>query len=98
MLTGLATLTVQQAAMIAVSCLCSTSPWRAASLSRVYRQSDSRSRSFGIGATHPYDIFLVGDLNPYTYQELILADGGKGTVQPHLGGHRLPGRRVRAHW
>ncbi|MGH7417468.1 MAG: RHS repeat domain-containing protein, partial [Candidatus Rokuibacteriota bacterium] len=46
-------------------------------LSRTYRQNDTRSRAFGIGATHPYDVFLVGDISPYTYQELILADGGR---------------------
>jgi len=52
-------------------------------LSRTYRQNDSRSRAFGIGSTHPYDVFLVGDGSPnpnptpYTYQELILADGGR---------------------
>ena len=42
---------------------------------RSYRQNDSRSRAFGIGASHPYDIFLVGNTFPYTYQDLILADG-----------------------
>ena len=24
-----------------------------------------------------YDIFLVGDVSPYTYQDLILPDGGR---------------------
>ena len=46
-------------------------------LTRTYRQNDTRSRSFGIGAMHPYDIFIVGDTFPYTFQELILADGGR---------------------
>lgn len=50
-------------------------------LTRTYRQSDSVSRAFGIGASHPYDMFLVGDnvTSPegYTYQDLILADGGR---------------------
>src|SRR5881397_2469184 len=40
-------------------------------LTRTYRQNDSRSRPFGIGATHPYEIFLVGDMNPYTFIDLI---------------------------
>lgn len=30
-------------------------------LTRTYRQADSRSRAFGIGASHPYDMFLGGD-------------------------------------
>jgi RHS repeat-associated protein len=44
-------------------------------LTRTYRPADSRSRAFGIGTTHLYDMFLVGDTNPYTFQELILPDG-----------------------
>ena len=44
-------------------------------LTRTYRQNDTRSRAFGIGASHPYDIFLVGDAFPYTFQDLVLADG-----------------------
>lgn len=47
------------------------------SLTRTYRQSDSTSRAFGNGTSHNYDIFLVGSTVPYTYQELILADGGR---------------------
>lgn len=46
-------------------------------LTRTYRQADTRSRAFGIGATHPYDIFLVGDTFPYTYLELVLEDGAR---------------------
>ena len=46
-------------------------------LTRVYRQGDSTSRAFGIGTTDRYDIFTVGDINPYTYQDLILPDGGR---------------------
>jgi len=44
---------------------------------RTYRQGDSLSRPFGIGATHPYEEFIVGDRNPYTYIDLILPDGGR---------------------
>jgi RHS repeat-associated protein len=44
-------------------------------LTRTYLSGDSRSRAFGRGSTHPYDIFLVGDVNPYTYVDLYLADG-----------------------
>ncbi len=45
---------------------------------RTYIANDSLSRAFGIGATDSYDIFMVGDRVPaYTYQELILPDGGR---------------------
>ena len=47
------------------------------SLTRTYRQSDTVSRPFGIGMTHPYEIFMIGDTRPYTYQELILPDGAR---------------------
>lgn len=54
-------------------------------LTRVYRQNDFVTRSFGIGTSMPYDMFLVGDSNGnyyefpegYTYVDLILADGGR---------------------
>src|SRR5262249_44180827 len=44
---------------------------------RTYITNDSRSRSFGVGATDSYDYFMVGDIFPYTYQELIQPDGGR---------------------
>ncbi|HSE15991.1 MAG TPA: RHS repeat-associated core domain-containing protein [Pyrinomonadaceae bacterium] len=47
------------------------------SLTRTYRQSDTVSRPFGIGMTHPYEIFMIGDTRPYTFQELILPDGAR---------------------
>ncbi|MGA8740146.1 MAG: RHS repeat-associated core domain-containing protein [Terracidiphilus sp.] len=50
-------------------------------LTRTYRQADYELRAFGIGMTMDYDIFLVGDAQDtpqgYTYQDLILADGGR---------------------
>ncbi|WP_427308981.1 RHS repeat-associated core domain-containing protein [Cupriavidus sp. H39] len=46
-------------------------------ITRTYRQQDNVSRAFGIGTSHPYDIFTIGDMNPYTYQDLILPDGGR---------------------
>jgi hypothetical protein len=42
---------------------------------RVYRPLDAASRAFGIGASHVYDTFLVGDTGPYTYIDLVLASG-----------------------
>jgi RHS repeat-associated protein len=47
---------------------------------RTYMSNDNQSRAFGIGATHSYNIFLVGDgsdSDPYTYQELILPNGAR---------------------
>jgi RHS repeat-associated protein len=47
------------------------------SLQRTYRPNDTVSRSFGIGASHVFDMFLVGTTFPYTWQELILPDGAR---------------------
>ena len=46
-------------------------------LTRTYRPDDSVSRAFGIGMTHPYDIFLIGDTLPWTFADLVLPDGGR---------------------
>ncbi|HKY23088.1 MAG TPA: kelch repeat-containing protein [Vicinamibacterales bacterium] len=46
-------------------------------LKRTYRQNDSRSRAFGVGTSHDYEMFLVGNTWPYTYVEVILPDGGR---------------------
>lgn len=46
-------------------------------LTRTYIANDSLSRAFGIGFTQSYDIFLVGDTFPYTYQEMILPSGSR---------------------
>ncbi|MDR3412318.1 MAG: kelch repeat-containing protein [Formivibrio sp.] len=61
-------------------------------LQRTYRQGDTVSRSFGIGTNMDYDMFMVGDdiYTPqgYTYQDLILADGGRvhfTRISPCLG-------------
>jgi YD repeat-containing protein len=44
-------------------------------LTRSHRNWDRISRAFGIGGNHPYDILPVGTRRPYTYLDLILADG-----------------------
>src|SRR5581483_4402668 len=44
---------------------------------RTYRPRDTRVRTFGIGASHSYEWFLVGTTFPYTYIDLILPDGAK---------------------
>jgi RHS repeat-associated protein len=49
-------------------------------LVRTYRPNDSWSRPFGIGATHPYEMFLGGDGNDYggtQYIDLILPNGSR---------------------
>jgi YD repeat-containing protein len=46
------------------------------SLTRTYRQNDTVSRSFGIGATHQYDMYLYST-NDYVELDLILPDGGR---------------------
>jgi YD repeat-containing protein len=44
-------------------------------LTRGYTPWDDKSRAFGIGGNHVYDIFPYGDRFPYTYMELLLGDG-----------------------
>ena len=44
-------------------------------LSRTYRPGDTRSRAFGIGTSHMYEMFLSGDTAPYTYIDLVFGDG-----------------------
>jgi len=46
------------------------------SLIRIYRPGDSTSRAFGIGTSHPYDMFLWSN-NNYHDADLILPDGGR---------------------
>ncbi len=46
-------------------------------LTRTYRQGDTISRPFGIGATHPYEIYLVREGTQYQDADLILPDGGR---------------------
>jgi YD repeat-containing protein len=45
--------------------------------SRVLRTQDSRPRAFGIGGTHNLNIFPVGNTWPFTWMDLIMADGGR---------------------
>ena len=49
-------------------------------LTRTYRPNDSWSRPFGIGTTHPYEMFLGGDGIEYgetQYIDLILPNGSR---------------------
>lgn len=45
-------------------------------LMRTYRQGDAASRPFGVGMTHPYEMFLWS-ANQYQQVDLILPDGGR---------------------
>jgi YD repeat-containing protein len=44
-------------------------------LTRTYRPADGISRGFGKGASHPYDILLLGDTVNYAWFNVQLADG-----------------------
>jgi RHS repeat-associated protein len=44
---------------------------------RVYRSHDYASRAFGTGSNLSYDIFLVGQISPWSSVDLILPNGGK---------------------
>src|SRR5882724_3935555 len=46
-------------------------------LTRCYRLWDDRSRAFGIGGNHAFDLMPVGSRQPYTYIDLIFADGNR---------------------
>ena len=59
-------------------------------LTRTYIANDSRSRSFGIGATNSYDILMVGNINPWTYQELVLPDGARLRFDRITSGTQYP--------
>lgn len=45
-------------------------------LTRTYRPGDGASRPFGIGSSHPYELFLWSN-NNYQEVDLILPDGGR---------------------
>jgi Domain of unknown function (DUF6531) len=44
---------------------------------RTQRNQDTRSRSFGIGASTSYDMFIIGDTDKFSWVALVLADGGQ---------------------
>jgi RHS repeat-associated protein len=46
-------------------------------ITRTYRPQDTESRAFGVGSTLDYNMFMAGDIFPYTYQILVLPDGGQ---------------------
>jgi YD repeat-containing protein len=46
-------------------------------LTRTYRTRDDVMRPFGIGASHSYNLYLIGDGQAFQWAELIMADGGR---------------------
>jgi hypothetical protein len=44
---------------------------------RTQRNLDLRSRSFGVGGCTPYDMFIIGDVEKFSWVALALADGGQ---------------------
>jgi YD repeat-containing protein len=44
---------------------------------RTQRNQDTRSRSFGIGASTSYDMFIIGDTDKFSWVALVMADGGQ---------------------
>jgi YD repeat-containing protein len=49
----------------------------AVTLTRTYRTRDEVKRPFGIGASHSYNLYLIGDGQTFQWAELILADGAR---------------------
>ena len=46
-------------------------------LTRCYRLWDYHVRAFGIGGNHSFDLMPVGSRQPYTYIDLVFADGNR---------------------
>jgi YD repeat-containing protein len=44
---------------------------------RTQRNQDTRSRSFGIGGSTSYDLFIIGDVSKFSWVALVLAEGGQ---------------------
>ena len=60
-------------------------------LTRSYRNRDPASRAFGIGTSHSYDLYLVGDAVAFD-QVLLVGEGASVKV----GAPLLPGGKVEA--
>lgn len=54
-------------------------------LERTYRNQDNLSRSFGIGASHSFAEFLVGDAGHFGWIDVVLADGERISYQRSPG-------------
>jgi YD repeat-containing protein len=54
---------------------------------RTQRNMDPRSRSFGIGGSTSYDMFIVGDVVNFSWVALVLADGSQTRYARVSPGH-----------
>jgi YD repeat-containing protein len=55
---------------------------------RTQRNMDPRSRSFGVGGSTSYDMFIIGDVKKFSWVALVMADGGQvkySRVSPGTG-------------
>ena len=64
--------------------------------SRVYRNADDRSRAFGIGGSHAFDIFLGGQMGVAV--DLINEEGSRVHYVHETDNHGQPGDRYRETW
>jgi YD repeat-containing protein len=44
---------------------------------RTQRNMDSRVRSFGVGSSTSYDMFIIGDVQKFSWVALVMADGAR---------------------
>lgn len=44
---------------------------------RTQRNMDSRVRSFGVGSSTSYDMFIIGDVKKFSWVALVMADGSR---------------------
>src|SRR5215216_5144507 len=58
-------------------------------LTRTYRTRDDRQRPFGIGVSHSYNLYLVGDGQTFQWADLVLEDGGRIHFRRTAPGHTL---------
>lgn len=58
-------------------------------LTRTYRTQDPGRRPFGIGASHSFNLYLVGDGRSFQWVDLILADGGRIHFHRVTGGNSI---------
>ena len=55
--------------------------------SRTQRTLDDRSRAFGIGGSTSYDMFIIGDVNNFSWVALVMPDGSQARFTRISPGH-----------
>jgi Domain of unknown function (DUF6531) len=67
---------------------------------RTQRNMDPRSRSFGVGASTSYDMFIVGDVYKFSWVALVLADGSQDDMRAFRRARASPtaSLRTRPRW